>query len=167
MHKKKSVFKSRSLTKGLSFGLTSGVITTLGMIVGLESATSSKIVVIAGILSIAIADAFSDALGMHISEEAGADGSQKEIWYSTMYTFIAKFVCAMLFMIPFLIFSVSTAVIVSVIVGLVTIASYSWIIAKRQNKIPTEVVGEHIAISLIVISATHFVGDIIHYFFST
>jgi hypothetical protein len=50
--------------KGVSFGLTSGVITTLGLIVGLHSGTHSKIAVISGIPTIAIADAMSDALGM-------------------------------------------------------------------------------------------------------
>jgi len=52
-----------SLRTGISFGLTSAVITTLGLMVGLHSGTHSKIVVLAGILTIAIADAFSDALG--------------------------------------------------------------------------------------------------------
>jgi hypothetical protein len=64
--------------KGVSFGLTSGVITTLGLIVGLHSGTHSKIAVISGILTIAIADAMSDALGMHISEESEQSILQKK-----------------------------------------------------------------------------------------
>ena len=50
----------KSLKIGLSFGLTSGVITTLGLLVGLNSSTHSKMVVLGGILVIAIADALSD-----------------------------------------------------------------------------------------------------------
>ncbi|MBW2265656.1 MAG: hypothetical protein JRF28_05735, partial [Deltaproteobacteria bacterium] len=53
-----------ALKTGLSFGLTSGTITTLGLMVGLHSGTHSKLVVLGGILTIAIADAFSDALGI-------------------------------------------------------------------------------------------------------
>ena len=45
----------RSVKAGFSFGLTSGVITTLGLMVGLHSSTHSKLVVIGGILTIAIA----------------------------------------------------------------------------------------------------------------
>ena len=52
-----------ALTAGISFGLTSGVIKTMGLMVGLHSGTHSKLVVLGGILAIAIADAFSDALG--------------------------------------------------------------------------------------------------------
>ena len=51
------------LRTGISFGLTSAVITTLGLMVGLNSGTHSQIVVLGGIITIAIADAFSDALG--------------------------------------------------------------------------------------------------------
>ena len=61
-----------SFRVGMSFGLTSGIITTLGLIVGLHSGTHSKLAVIGGILTIAMADAFSDALGIHVSEESEA-----------------------------------------------------------------------------------------------
>jgi len=68
-----------SILTGLCFGLTSAVITTLGLIVGLHSFSGSKLVVIGGVLTIAIADAFSDALGIHVSEEAENTHTSKEI----------------------------------------------------------------------------------------
>ena len=71
-----------SLRTGISFGLTSAVITTLGLMVGLHAGTHSKIVVLAGILTIAIADAFSDALGIHVSKEAENKHTIKQIWGS-------------------------------------------------------------------------------------
>jgi vacuolar iron transporter family protein len=58
-----------SLRTGISFGVISGVITTLGLMVGLHSGTGSKLVVLGGIFTIAIADAFSDALGIHVSSD--------------------------------------------------------------------------------------------------
>lgn len=69
-----------SLKTGLSFGLTSGIITTLGLMVGLHSGTHSKLVVAGGIVTIAVADAFSDALGMHVSQESENQHSSREIW---------------------------------------------------------------------------------------
>ena len=55
---KRDIAMKDSLRTGISFGLTSAVITTLGLMVGLHSGTHSKIVVLAGILTIAVADAF-------------------------------------------------------------------------------------------------------------
>jgi hypothetical protein len=64
---------------GFSFGLTSGIITTLGLMVGLSSGTHLKLAVIGGILTIAIADSFSDAMGIHVSEESENIHTTKEI----------------------------------------------------------------------------------------
>jgi len=83
-----------SIKIGLSFGLTSAIITTLGLMVGLHSGTKSKLVVIGRILIIAIADAFSDALGIHISEESENKHATVEIWEATLATFFAKFIFA-------------------------------------------------------------------------
>ena len=86
-----------SLRKGFSFGLTSGIITTLGLMIGLNAGTHSRLAVIGGILVIAIADALSDAFGMHISEEAEAKHTQKSIWESTFATLFSKFFFALSF----------------------------------------------------------------------
>jgi hypothetical protein len=96
------MINKHSLKVGFSFGITSGVITTLGLMVGLHSGTHSKFIVIGGILTIAIADAFSDALGIHISEESEGKHNSREIWESTICTFFAKFVFSLIFIIPIL-----------------------------------------------------------------
>lgn len=148
-----------SIRKGFSFGLTSGIITTLGIIVGLHSSTHSTLVVIGGILVIAIADALSDALGIHISEESEIKHSTKEIWESTISTFLSKFVFALTFIILFLLFQLSTAIIASVIWGLSLITMFSLYLAKQQNLKPYKVVLEHLVISIMVVVITHYIGD--------
>ena len=146
-----------SIKIGFSFGLTSGIITTLGLMVGLHSGTGSKLVVLGGILTIAIADAFSDALGIHISEETENVHSTREIWESTFSTFLAKFVFALTFIIPILLFKLSTAVVVSIIWGLSILAVVSYGMAREQGEKPWKVVAEHLIIALVVIVITHYV----------
>ena len=148
-----------SIRKGFSFGLTSGIITTLGLIVGLHSGTHSNIVIIGGIVVIAIADAMSDALGIHVSEESENKHSTKEIWESTVSTFLSKFVFALIFIIPVLFLQLSTAIIVCVIWGLSLIAIFSYYIAKQQNVKPYRVILEHLIIAIMVIVITHYIGD--------
>ena len=148
-----------SLRTGITFGLTSAVITTLGLMVGLHSGTHSKIVVLAGILTIAIADAFSDALGIHISKEAENTHTTKQIWAATISTFLTKFLFAMTFVVPVLLFTLSTAIVMSLIWGLSILTILSYLIAKSQYKLPWKIIGEHLMIAIVVIGITHWVGD--------
>jgi len=83
-----------SIKVGFSFGLASGIVTTLGLMVGLNSSTNSKLAVVGGILTIAIADALSDAMGIHVTEEVQNKYSEKEIWESTFTTFLFSLLLA-------------------------------------------------------------------------
>lgn len=148
-----------SIKTGLFFGLTSVIITTLGLMVGLHSFSGSKIVVIGGILTIAIADAFSDALGIHVSEEAENVHNDREIWEATLTTFAAKFLFAMTFIIPVLAFELSTAIIIGIVWGLFMLAILSYTIAKENRQNSWKVIVEHLLIALIVVVATHYIGD--------
>jgi len=148
-----------SLKIGFCFGCTSGIITTLGL-VGLHAGTHSKLVVLGGILTtIAIADAFSDALGIHISEESEGVHGSKEIWESTLSSFVSKFVFALMFIIPILLFELSTAIVVSVILGLFMLGILSFALAKEQKGKTWYVVVEHLSLALVVVILTHYVGD--------
>ncbi len=147
-----------SIKTGFSFGLTSGIITTLGLMVGLHSGTHSKLVVLGGVLTIAIADAFSDALGIHVSEEVEFKHSPREIWESTISTFLSKFVFALIFTIPVLMFELSIAILINVIWGLSLLCIFSFSIAKEQKTKPWKVVAEHLIIALVG-SVEHFLRE--------
>jgi len=151
----------RALQVGFSFGLTSGIITTLGLMVGLHAGTHSKLAVIGGILTIAIADAFSDALGIHVSEESENRHTPPQIWVSTAATFLSKFVFALTFLVPVFLFDLSTAVIVSAAWGLSVLCLFSYTMARSQGKNPWKVMAEHVGITLVVIAATHYAGEMI------
>jgi vacuolar iron transporter family protein len=144
---------------GLSFGLTSGVITTLGLMVGLHSGTHSRSVVIGGILTIAVADAMSDALGIHVSEESKNSGPSRHIWEATLATFAAKFVIALSFVVPVMIRPLDQAIWLSVVWGCLLLAVLSFFVARAQAISPWKVIGEHLFIALCVVAITHAVGD--------
>jgi len=155
----------KSLKTGLSYGLTSGVITTLGLMVGLHSGTRSKLAVLGGIITIAVADAFSDALGIHISEESENVHTKREIWISTGATFLSKFLFALSFVIPVVLFKLFTAILISIIWGMSILTILSYKIARSQGEKPLNVIAEHLLIAFIVIVITHFIGDLISIFF--
>ncbi|OGB90978.1 hypothetical protein A2625_06765 [candidate division WOR-1 bacterium RIFCSPHIGHO2_01_FULL_53_15] len=148
-----------SFKTGVSFGSTSGIITTLGLMVGLHAGTHSRLAVMGGILTIAIADAFSDALGIHVSEEAENKHTTREIWESTIFTFLAKFFFAVTFLIPIFIFPLWTAIIVSVVYGMALLVLFSYYMARMAGSNPLPVVAEHLTVGLTVVLLTHYVGD--------
>jgi len=149
----------RAIKIGICFGITSGIITTLGLMVGLTSGTQSKLVVIGGILTIAIADAFSDALGIHISEESGKNKTHAEVWMATIATFLAKFLFALTFAIPVFLLELDMAVWVSVAWGLFAMIVLNFYLAKEQKESPWGPIAEHLFITILVITITYFLGE--------
>lgn len=150
-----------SFKTGLGFGITSGVITTLGLLIGLYSGTHSSLAVIGGILTIAIADAFSDALGVHVSKEFENKCPMKEVWESTIVTFFSKFIIAMTFVAPFLFFVLNIAVLASLIWGFILLTIFSIYVAKERKVTHWKVVFEHLFIGSTVILISNFVGTFI------
>jgi len=150
-----------AIRKGLGFGVTSGVITTLGLMIGLTYSTQLKIAVIGGVITIAIADALSDALGVHISEESEKQKSQKQVWAATFSTAFYKFIIALTFIIPILLFNLTVAISVSIVWGAILIGFVSVEIANRRGLALWRVIGEHYFIAALVIIVTYFLGKFV------
>ena len=151
----------RAFRIGISFGLTSGIITTLGLMVGLHSSTDSKFVVIGGILTIAIADAFAESMGIHAAAESENRISKREVWESTFCTFLFKFIFTVIFIIPVLAFTLHQAILISVLIGFYLIILLSIAIARERNVKPWKMILEHISISAAVIILAHYAGQLI------
>ncbi len=145
-----------SIKTGLNFWATSGIITTLWLIIWLAFGSESRVLVIGWILTIAIADSLSDALWIHISEES-KNKSHKSIWTATIVTFLAKFLFTISFIVPILIFSLYTAVLVSIVWWLIVIVLISYKIAKDRKENPFHTIFEHILITILVIVLTYFI----------
>ena len=157
---------SHQLITGISFGLTTAVITSLGMIVGMHSATSSKLAVVAGIVVMAIADGLSDAVGLHTAEEAEVENGRrkhtsKEIWLTTLFAFISVSGFTLTFAIPILLFSLETAVFLAIAWGILLLILLNFYIAKIRKENPTKLISEHILLAIFVVIVSHVVGSLV------
>ena len=123
--------------------------------VGLHSGIHSRTVAIGGIVTIAIADAMSDTLGIHVSEESKNSGPTRQIWEATVATFVA----AMIFVAPVMTRPLDQAIVISAIWGLLVLAVLSFFVAQAQAIPPWKVIGEHLLITLCVVVITHAVGN--------
>ena len=151
-------FQNDGARTGLFFGATSGVITTIGLITGLNSGTGSVAAVLGGIFVIAVADAMSDALGIHLAEEANPNTTTGHVWAATISTFLNKFIFALSFAVPLLLLPLDTAVAASLLWGMLVIVVLSYFLARTQNSKPLHVIGEHLGIAVLVVVLSHFIG---------
>ena len=155
----------KSIKTGISFGLVSGVLTTLGLLIGLGISTQSKIAVISGILTIAITDALSDAFGIHLSQESTGVNSEKHIWEATFSTFLSKFFISLTFVFPVLMLSINFAVLISIIWGFILIGILSLLVSKNNEDAREErkkVLIEHLVLFSLVILLSYIVGRLLN-----
>lgn len=154
----KRILKNKGARTGIFFGATSGVITTIGLIVGLHAGTQSIVAVLGGILVVAVADAMSDAMGIHLAQEADPDSTHDHIWAATIWTFLTKLVVALTFAVPLLWLPLQTAVIVGVSWGLLVITTLSAFLARIQRVSALPVITEHLVIAIVVVAVSYFIG---------
>ena len=151
-------FNSDGARTGLFFGATSGVITTIGLITGLHAGTRSLAAVLGGIFVIAVADAMSDALGIHLAEEADPETTPQHVWSATLATFMTKFVFSLSFAVPLLLLPLQQAVLFSVLWGMLVITILSYFLGRSQEESTLGVILEHLGIAIAVVVLSHLIG---------
>ena len=140
-----------------SFGATSGIITNLGIICGLDTLAHPKLSIIASILVVALGDNIADSFGIHIYQESeGID--MKEVWFSTLSNFLTRVFVSLTFIALVVALPLHLAVPCSIGWGLVLLAIMSYVIAKDRKVNPYSAIFEHIFIAIVVITLSHFVG---------
>jgi hypothetical protein len=147
--------------KGIGFGLSSAVIATLAIIVGMHSGTDLKHVVVSAVLVIAFADSLADSLAVLLSEKEDKNTTAKEVWLTTITAFLSKLIFALTFLIAIFIFNLHLAIWVDIIYGLTILAVYSFNIAKSTNKGILKTISLHILLAIVVIAASHGIGTLI------
>lgn len=137
-----------NLSIGTIFGTYSGIITGLGLMLGMYGGDLKKKAYIVGLISIALSDSFSDAFGMY-----NATGHSIT---ESFYTFLGKFIYPLLMIIPFLLFTIKNAVMINIIIGSIVIAIISY---KLLGDIK-EVI-RNLVLTWIVISLVYYAGMVI------
>jgi vacuolar iron transporter family protein len=140
------------------FGATSAIITNLAIVTGLHSSVNAKTSIIGSLLVIALADNISDSLGIHIYQET-EDIQKKEVWIGTFTNFLARLLVSIGFILIVFFLPIEMAVTTSIIYGLLTLALFSYMIAKMKGLNPVSAIFEHIVIATIVIILSKYMGE--------
>ncbi|MCX5788020.1 MAG: hypothetical protein NTX64_05850 [Elusimicrobia bacterium] len=141
-----------------SFGTTSAIITNLALICGLDAVSNPKRAIVGGILVIALADNFSDSMGIHVFQESEGLGD-REVWFSTVTNFLSRVVVSFSFIGLILALPLRVAVPCAVAWGLSLLAVMSYAIARDRGANPRREMLIHLCMAVFVIGVSHFVGD--------
>lgn len=151
--------------EGAAFGIMSGVITILGVLIGL-SVTGVKSIASMGIVIVGVADAFSDAAGMYVSEESEGMHKFWELFRSAAFTFAGKISMLVVLLVPVLLLNLWTGVLVSAAVGITIVAGLGLFIGRKKHlpgKIKMAVKYALIAMAIAIIS--YYIGGFAQNFF--
>lgn len=152
------------LTK-FSFGATSAIVTSLAFIVGLSRSANPKLAIIGSLLVIAVADNISDSLGIHIYQESELKKA-KVVRVSTFYNFLTRFLVILVFISSVAFLPIGYSVIFSIAWGISLLSAMSYFIAKEQKVNPYSAILQHVAIAILVIIVSNYLGGWITGIFS-
>jgi VIT1/CCC1 family predicted Fe2+/Mn2+ transporter len=144
-----------------SYGITSSVVTSLALIVGLDEITNPKMSIIGALLLIAIADNISDSLGIHIYRESAYSKAKNNIKVYTFSNFLTRLSITLLFVSLVMFLPIQYAILSSLVLGLSLLSILSYLIAVNQKTNPYLQIFQHVGIAIVVLITSHFVGQTI------
>ncbi len=147
-----------------SFGIASGVLTTLGIIIVLDTSTISRVAIIAGIVAVAVADSMSDAFGVYSLKKSERGTSQKNAIGAAFATFLGKVFCATTFIIPFLMTPIDVAVKISILWGIILLVLVNFEIAVIQRESIWKTIVLNVFLAMLVMVISYYAGSYLAFF---
>ena len=107
----------KDLNIGMSFGIISGILTTIGIILGNVGAATSKKIIILNLIALALSDSFSDALGIYYGSYADDEDFKKSI-KEGINAFIGKSIIPLTMALIFYLLSMSNAILLNLLLAI-------------------------------------------------
>jgi len=147
-----------------SFGGTSGIVTSIGLIIGLGAATAPKSAIVSGLLIVALADNLSDSLSIHMYQEA-EKLEERTALRTTVANFVVRLLFAFTFVLIVALLPASHAAIIALAWGFLLLGLLSYVLARVRGVNSLSEVGKHFTVAVVVIAVSRGVGLwILHHF---
>lgn len=143
-----------------SMGRTAAIITSMGIIAGLNYGTHAKMSVIGALLIIAIADNISDSFSIHVYKESEGS-SRAEVYSTTFGNFFVRLLVALSFVILVILLPTNLVVYITTLWGLLLLTIISKYISELKKSNKTKEILLHLAVAILVVIASKYLGHII------
>ena len=141
----------------INFGGTAAIVTSMGLILGLDAAASSRQSITSVLLIIAVADNLSDSLSVHVYQEAEQLQS-REAFRSTLANFVTRLLVALSFVVLVITLPRDSLVAVTLAWGFFLLALLTFRIARARGARVGKEIAKHVAIAAIVIVTSRWLG---------
>lgn len=118
--------------QGIAFGAVDGIVLALGVLTGM-SVLGDRTTVFLSLFATGIADAFGNAVGMHVEEESEGVNSRRRVWATTILTFLGTLVVFVVLIAPIMLFPLTLAVRVSWVIGMLLLMGLGAIVASLRG----------------------------------
>jgi len=155
---------------GLTFGLVDGLITMLGVIIGVAQATGeARLVIISGLVA-GSANAFGNTFGFYGSElaergehmtEGREPSSMTEVRRSSLLSFITSLGATFLLTLPFLALSQGNAMLAAVVIGTSLLFCLGLMVGKLWRQHPLRYGLMYLGLGVVGAGLSFFVGDLV------
>jgi hypothetical protein len=141
-----------------SFGGTSAIVTSMGVIIGLGAATAPMATIVSSLLIFAVADNISDSLSIHMYQEAERL-DERSAFRATLTNFIARLLITLSFVMIVMLLAYPYAEIVALGWGLLLLTGLSYALALGRGVSPIPEIGKHLGVAVLVIAASRVIGS--------
>ena len=145
----------------LSFGITSGIMTSMGILVGMTSANSGKFSIIAAISVIGAADSLSDSFGIYLSKLAERGCSKKKAIRSAVSTLVGKAGFALTLILVILFFPPDISLEIGICWGLLLLTLFNTELAIVSQESVPKALFQNISLAIAIILISYVVGNFV------
>jgi hypothetical protein len=141
-----------------SFGSTSAIVTSMGVIIGLGAATARTATIVSSLLIFAVADNISDSLSIHMYQEA-EKLDERSAFRATLTNFVARLLITLSFVMIAILLAYPYAGIVALVWGFLLLTGLSYALAMERRVSPVAEIGKHLGVAVLVIAASRVIGS--------
>jgi len=147
----------RRRLRRVSFGSTSAVITSIGLVVGFASADTSRATLVGGLLIVGIADNLTDSLSVHLYQES--EGLESgEAFVSTVTNFCARLLVTATFVTLVVVLPRAWLIPAAIVWGLTVLGTLTVLLARERGAPVGRELLRHFAIAVLVIGISRAIG---------
>lgn len=158
---KRTLFGLYYKLEKIAFGMSSAIMTVMGMIVGLASAHQSATAIIGGIASVGLADSMADSLSVYTAKKSERGSSEKVAFRNALATFWSKLFFSMSFLVIFMVLPTGYAMIFSIVWGFSLLAFINFLISYVQGESVVWGIFKNISLAIFIVLVSFFVGNLI------